>query len=250
MSTESYTPGHTQNATDFMSARSIHSHGQFFVPHLTAGVSVLDCGCGPGSITVGIAAVVAPGQVVGVDFGISQIERARAAAANCPTRNVTFQTAECYSLPFPDHSFDRVFSHALMEHLADPCRAASEMYRVLKPGGVIGMCSPDWGGFVLTPPSRELGEAIEAYTSLQTKNGGDVQAGRKLGVYLGECGFKDIQVSARYECYASLRMIGEYLALQIEKQDEEHHAATLRQWSQSEVGMFAQCWVSCVGHKG
>jgi hypothetical protein len=44
-------------------------------------------------------------------------------------------------------------------------------------------------------------------------------------------------------------MIGEYLALQLEKQNEMHHAATLRQWSRSEVGMFAQCWVSCVGKK-
>lgn len=249
MSIESYTPGHTQNATDFMSTRSINSHGQFFIPHLIPGVSVLDCGCGPGTITLGIAALVRPGQVNGVDFGVNQIELARASIASSQTENVIFQTADCYSLPFSDNSFDRVFSHALMEHLAEPCRATSEMYRVLKPGGVIGLCSPDWGGFVLAPPSNELGEAIKAYTSLQTRNGGDIQAGRKLGVYLKECGFKNIQVSARYECYESLHIIGEYLALQLEKQGEMLHAATLRQWSQSEDGMFAQCWVSCVGHK-
>lgn len=249
MSTDSYTPGHTQNTTDFMSMRSIHSHGQFFIPHLTSGVSVLDCGCGPGSITLGIAGLVTPGQVTGVDFGLNQIELARARATNSQAINVTFQTADCYLLPFPDNSFDRVFSHALIEHLAEPRRAASEMYRVLKPGGVIGLCSPDWGGFVLAPPSDELGEAIEAYTSLQTRNGGDVQAGRKLGVYLKECGFKDIQVSARYECYASLPLIGEYLALHLEKQGEIRHAATLRQWSYSEAGMFAQCWVSCMAIK-
>jgi ubiquinone/menaquinone biosynthesis C-methylase UbiE len=232
-----------------MSARSIHSHGQFFIPHLTPGVSVLDCGCGPGSITLGIAELVAPGQTTGVDFGLSQIEHAQATAANRRTEHVTFQTADCYSLPFADHSFDRVFSHALMEHLADPRRAASEMYRVLKPGGVIGVCGPDWGGFVLAPSSRALDEAIEAYTSLQTRNGGDIQAGRKLGGYLKDCGFKGMQMSARYECYASLPMIGEYLALQLEQKHAARHATTLRQWSQSEAGMFAQCWVSCVAHK-
>ncbi len=249
MSTETYTPGHTQNATDFMSARSIQSHGQFFLPHLTPGLSVLDCGCGPGSITLGIAELVAPGQTTGVDFGLSQIERAMASAVNRRVKNVSFQTADCYSLPFADHSFDRVFSHALMEHLADPLRAVSEMYRVLKPDGVIGVCSPDWGGFVLAPPSTELSEAIEAYTSLQAKNGGDIHVGRKLGGYLQECGFQRIQTSARYECYGFLPMIGEYLALQLERKNEPRHATTLRQWSQSEAGMFAQCWVSCVGHK-
>jgi ubiquinone/menaquinone biosynthesis C-methylase UbiE len=173
MSAESYTPAHSQNATDFMSVRSVQSHAQFFMPHLTSGVSVLDCGCGPGSITLGIAALVAPGRVIGVDFGSSQTERAQSSAARTGIANVNFQTADCYSLPFPDSSFDRVFSHALMEHLADPLRAAKELYRVLKPGGVIGVCSPDWGGFVLAPPSARLSEAIEAYTSLQTRNGGE-----------------------------------------------------------------------------
>jgi hypothetical protein len=47
MTAESYTPGDSQNATAFMSKRSVHSHGQFFLPHLTTGLSVIDCGCGP-----------------------------------------------------------------------------------------------------------------------------------------------------------------------------------------------------------
>ncbi len=177
---ESYTPGHSQNASDFMSKRSVQSHGEFFLPYLSAGVSVLDCGCGPGSVTRSIAALVAPGEVVGVDFGASQIERATSAAATAGVQNATFRTADVYALPFSDATFDRVFSHALIEHVADPQRAVSEMYRVLKPGGYIGVCSPDWGGFVLSPPSPELTQAIDAYTELQTRNGGDVCAGRKL----------------------------------------------------------------------
>lgn len=145
MSTNRYTPGHTSNATDFMSRRSVQSHGAFFMPHLTNGLSVLDCGCGPGSITLGIAELVAPAKVIGVDFGASQIEQACAAARGRGIANVEFRTADCYSLPFANSSFDRVFSHALMEHLFDPLRAIGEMHRVLMLGGVAGLCSPDWG---------------------------------------------------------------------------------------------------------
>src|SRR5258708_2941143 len=249
LSSEIYTPGHTQNASDFMANRTLESHGAFFLPYLTPGLSVLDCGCGPGSITMGIAASIAPGEVVGIDFAPSQIERARAAAAREGRRNVRFETGDAYSLPFESGRFDRVFSHALMEHLADPVAALRELCRILKPGGVIGVCSPDWGGFVLSPPSPELSRAVEAYTAMQSKNGGDVGAGRKLGRHLAAAGFAAVRISARYECYPSLEFIGEYLASQLEREGDAQSAATLRDWSQEKEGLFAQAWVSAVGVK-
>lgn len=250
MSAESYTPGHTSNASDFMAKRSLQSHGQFFLEHLTPGVSVLDCGCGPGTITLGISKAVHPGPVVGVDFGASQIERATARATTEAVANATFRVADCYNLPFEDNAFDRIFSNALLEHLSDPVCALKELHRTLKPGGVIGVCSPDWGGFLLAPPSAELACAVEAYTSLQTRNGGDVHVGRKLALHLAAAGFESVQMSARYECYPSREFIGEYLSLQLEQKGDVRSAQTLRDWSRVEDGMFAQAWVAAVGWKG
>jgi ubiquinone/menaquinone biosynthesis C-methylase UbiE len=163
---ESYTPGHHQNAVNFMAERSIESHGQFFAPYLKSGISVLDCGCGPGTITLGIAARVKPGQVIGVDCEQSQIDRARADATNRGIANAAFHSANVYSLPFDDEHFNRVFSHALMEHLADPTRVLKECFRVLKPGGLFDICSPDWAGFLFSPPSPELAQAVDAYMPL------------------------------------------------------------------------------------
>ena len=250
MSAGSYTPGHTSNASDFMAKRSLQSHGQFFLEYLTPGVAALDCGCGPGTITLGIARAVHPGHVTGVDFGASQIERATARASTEAVGNVTFRVADCYGLPFESNAFDRIFSNALLEHLSDPVRALKELHRTLKPGGVIGVCGPDWGGFLLSPPSAKLTRAIEAYTSLQTRNGGDVHVGRKLGLHLAAAGFADVQMSARYECYPSRELIGEYLALQLEQAGDARSAQTLRAWSKVEGGMFAQAWISAVGRKG
>jgi SAM-dependent methyltransferase len=249
MKSTTYTPGHSENATEFMARRTIESHGGFFLPYLTPGISVLDCGCGPGSITLSIATRIGNGRVVGVDFGETQIHRATETARERGIRNATFQTADCNSLPFEDASFDRIFSNALMEHLTDPVHALRELLRVLKPDGVIGVSSPDWGGFVLAPPSDALTAAITAYTSLQTRNGGDVNVGRKLGSLLPAAGFEHCRMSARYEVYPSLPLIGDYLALQLDRAGDATSAATLRDWSQQPGGLFAQCWVSCIARK-
>jgi ubiquinone/menaquinone biosynthesis C-methylase UbiE len=249
MKPESYTPGHSANATDFMAKRSLESHGSFFSPYLRSGLRVLDCGCGPGSITQGIAQRVSPAEVVGVDFGESQVARAKKDAAEHGIENVRFIVASCYNLPFKDASFDSVFSHALLEHLSEPKRALAEFHRVLRPDGHVGVCSPDWGGFVLAPHSSALTAAIDTYVALQSKNGGDVRVGRKLGVYLSESGFSSIQMNARYECYQSLAFIGEYLARQLEQAGCDGEAEALKVWSRSDGGMFAQAWISAVAKK-
>ena len=163
--------------------------------------------------------------------------------------NVSFMVASCYDLPFEDASFDCVFSHALLEHLAEPHRALTEFHRVLKPGGRIGVCSPDWGGFVLAPESPALNAARDAYTALQSRNGGDVTVGRKLGTYLSEAGFTSIRMSARFESYPSLAFIGDYLAAQLVRAGSVREAETFRVWSQNSEGLFAQAWIAAVGQK-
>lgn len=245
MSNEAYTPGHTQNATSFMAERTLASHGQFFADCLESSHTVLDVGCGPGTITLGIAAKVT--QVQAIDSGGSQIEASRRNADQAGITNVEFTQASCYELPFEDGSFDRVFSHALMEHLARPVDALKEFLRVTKPGGIVGVCSPDRDGWLLAPPSAKLEAAADAYAELQASNGGDLRIGKKLGGYLCDAGFTDVRINARYECYPSLDFIGEYLALQFDEAGQPEHAQCLRGWSRSDAGLFAQSWVSAIG---
>ena len=142
-----------------------------------------------------------------------------------------------------------VFAHAVLEHLREPRRALKEFRRVLRPAGTVAVCSPDWGGFLLAPPSDRLHAAVDAYKDLQTRNGGDVYVGRKLASLATQVGFRSVEMKARYEVYDSLQFIGEYLAVQLEDDSDSLNAATFREWATDRDGMFAQAWVSCTGVK-
>lgn len=243
---ERYTPGHSSSSVSFMAARGLETHGAFFLPYLEPGADVLDVGCGPGTITLGIAAAVAPGTVTGVDQGGEQLGIARTEAARRGLGNVRFEPGSCYAIPLPDASVDRVFANALMEHLAEPERAVAEMRRVLRPGGVAGLCSPDWGGFLLSPASPEVDAAVSAYRELQEGNGGDPLAGRRIGGYLTAQGFTGVRTDARYERYADSGHIAGYLADQLDDADPGGHGEALRAWARDPAAMFAQAWVSAV----
>jgi SAM-dependent methyltransferase len=245
---ETYTPGHTQSAVSFMARRSAATHAAFFTPLLRPGMRILDCGCGPGAITLDLARLVKPGAVTGIDRSDEQFANARAAAAE-EQLAVEFRAANIYSLDFAGESFDAVFAHALFEHLQEPEKAAAEIWRVLKPGGFVGLRSPDWGGFLLQPYPAAVAEAIASYRELMVKNGGDPYAGRKLPGLLRGAGFGRVRPSASYEIYEDSAVIAGYLAAQLAVPDSVG-ADELRAWGQDTEAMFAQAWVEAVGWKG
>jgi ubiquinone/menaquinone biosynthesis C-methylase UbiE len=245
---ETYTPGYTANAVEFMARRTAASHAAFFLPQLKAGMRLLDCGCGPGGITVGLAERVRPGEVVAIDLGGVQLKRARELAAAAGV-SITFREASVYELPFPEAAFDAVFSHALFEHLAEPLKALAEIRRVLKTGGCVGLRSPDWGGFVLHPWSERLRGALDDYQELQRSNGGDVFAGRKLAAWLRQAQFTNVEASASYEIYPSATFIADYLAQQLDAKNRGGSATVLREWAKEPDTLFAQAWFEAIGHK-
>src|SRR6266511_5818212 len=100
--------------------RSARINAAFLLPQLRPGRRVLDVGCGPGTITLGLAKAVAPGEVIGVDLQEGLVERARGLAAQRGIPNVRFERADAYELPFPDGSFDAALAHRVVMHLADP----------------------------------------------------------------------------------------------------------------------------------
>jgi SAM-dependent methyltransferase len=243
--TEKYTPGYTQTASNFMAQRSAVSHAKFLLPHLDAASRLLDCGCGPGSISCDFAKIVVSGSVEGIDREQSQIDLARARAAAQGLTNVTFSVGSIYDLPFPDSSFNVVFAHAIFEHISSPEKALAEMLRVLEPGGLVAIRSPDWGGFIAGPEILGLQAAIDSYAALQIANGGDTHIGRKLPRLLRTSGFDTVRFSATYDCSQSPSLIADVLALKLGDAD----ANAVRSWSVDPDAFFAQAWCEVIGTK-
>lgn len=199
---ETYAHGYDSALTLKMhTSRTVDKQAGWFLPHLKPGMTLLDCGCGSGSITIGFAEVLTPGQIIGVDISEAEIERARQRANEAGINNIEFQVDNIYQLNFPDHSFDALFSHNVLEHVAEPSRALAEMYRVLKPGGVIGIRDVDAGGLISAPTDARMDRFLAVYEADWEGTGGHPRLGRRLGGLLLGAGFVDVKASASYEVY-------------------------------------------------
>lgn len=230
-------------------SRTLESHGDFVQPWLRPGLDVLDLGCGPGTITLGLAEAVLPGRVTGIDASHTAIETAQRLAAGLERVNVTFRTGNAYELPFPDASFDLVFCHALLEHLARPAEALAEIHRVLRPGGIAALASTDWNQVLVAPGSPALGFALESYRILQEQKGGCTEAGAWLGPWAADAGWDVLENGTHYEAWDEPREIGHHIAAQLEQAGASRQAVIWRTWSRGDEATFAQAWGHVIARK-
>ena len=102
-------------------------------PRLPDGARVLDAGCGSG---YAFRRLSAHGEVAAVDANPAAVRFAR-------TRGyVAVEEASIEELPFAEESFDLVSCLDVLEHVADDARAAAELRRVTRPGGLLVLCAP------------------------------------------------------------------------------------------------------------
>lgn len=198
-----YSVGYDAATIDFFHRRRAASHAAFFLPWLRPGMTLLDCGCGPGTITQDLAAVVAPAGVVGVDIEPDQLRSTRGQAPEQKKPNLRFAAADLYNLPFADNTFDAVFLHGVLEHLRDPVAALLEARRVLRHGGLAGARHADFGGFLMEPAEPPLDRFATLFERLMIHNGSDPKAGRHQVRWLQEAGFEALAVSASYDCWTA-----------------------------------------------
>ncbi len=198
-----YTMGYTQEFLQLLERRSAQSSAAHLLPHLRPGMRLLDFGCGPGTISVGLAEAVQPGVLHGMDMEASQIEIARAAALAGGHGNMELRTGDVTDMPFEDGFFDVAHCNAVLMHVPDTPAVLAEVRRVLKPGGLLACRELIKSSCFFEPGVDGLNAGWDTFGDLLAVNGGHPQMGRQLKRVFQEAGFTDIEVGAEFESFVA-----------------------------------------------
>jgi SAM-dependent methyltransferase len=161
---------------------------------LRRGVSFLDAGCGLGELAISVSGRLAPGRVVGIDVSAELIARA-VADAEVLDVGVEFMTGSVTALPFDDASFDVVRSERVFQHLTagERSAAATELMRVLRPGGRVQLVDPDHGQWSVAATDRRLARLVAEWVSNSVRT---PAAGILNAALLHDAGAVDIEIDA------------------------------------------------------
>ena len=266
-SAPTYTMGYGPEFRKMLERRNAADCARHLLPHLKPGMSLLDLGCGPGTISVGLADAVAPGELLGIDMEPTQIEMANAAAKAGGHSNAEFRTGDATDLPFDDATFDAAYCHALLNHAPDTQAVLAEVKRVLKPGGLFAAREVIGDSSLFEPPSDMGDSGWATFLKMLAANGGHPQMGRELKGAFVAAGFADVRAGASFESYDTADDIdflhglitGWYFAPKTKEAAIEHGLASEAQfdtWQRSlddwvnEPGAFAAfAWGEAIGRK-
>ena len=198
-----YTMGYSEEFRQMLNWRSAQTHAAHLLPHLASDQKLLDFGCGPGTITVGLAKAVEPGELHGIDMEESQIDLARAAAEAGGHANATFHVGDVTALPFEDDTFDVAHCHTVLTHVPDTQATLREVRRVVKPGGLVASREMVTAASFMTPVPESLEGAWATFAKLLAANRGHPQMGRELKACFIEAGLSDVRASASFDVFSS-----------------------------------------------
>jgi SAM-dependent methyltransferase len=163
VSSARYTHGHAESVLRSHRTRTAENSAAYLLPELRAGLSLLDVGSGPGTITADLAERVAPGRVTALETSEAVLQHTRDEVARRGCGLVDFAVGDVLALDYPAATFDIVHAHQVLQHVQDPVAALREMVRVCRPGGLVAARDGDYGGFIWYPQNPGLDRWNELY---------------------------------------------------------------------------------------
>lgn len=194
-----YTHGHQEPVLRSHKARTAANSAAYLLPHLRPDMTLLDVGCGPGTITADLATRVR--SVVGIDPVASVIDDAK---ASFPT--LDFRVGDLFDLargagdPHGDGRFDVVHAHQVLQHLGDPVGALRALGQL---GDLVAARDSDYTWFQWWPDSAAIDRWREIYVAVTRRNGAEARAGRFLLAWAHEAGFTDVTYTSSSWTFAT-----------------------------------------------
>ena len=201
--TPDYTMGFSEEMLEALRRATAEANAAYLLPYLRPGLRVLDFGCGPGTISVGLAKAAAPGELHGVDMEESQIALARSVAKASGIQNAVFHVGDVVDMPFEDGFFDVAHCHNVLMHIPDTAAVLAEVKRVLKPGGIIGCRELICGSSFTQPDFGVIRKSWDMFEDLIAADDGHPQMGRELKNHIVEAGFTNVQMTASFEMFSA-----------------------------------------------
>lgn len=214
-----YKLGYSTAVLDALERRTAAADAAHLLPHLNPDSKILDLGCGPGSITIDFAKVATEGSVIGVNISpesiavarqrVDAIEAAHTLQSDSELGEITFQELNIVQgLPFEDNTFNAVYSGQVFVHLLAEdggmersTAVMREVYRVLRPGGVIA--TRDVSAYHWFPRSHTAGKEEALLKITKSVFGSARPPGGEVPVVMGAAGFD----SAKMNISASTRVL-------------------------------------------
>lgn len=141
-----YKQGYSSQTVATQQTRTAESEAAFLLPYIRKTDSILDVGCGPGTITTGFVKYACEGKTIGIDISVKVLGRAKAVADDfgIPKEgpgSIVFEEGNVLEgLAYSDNTFDIIFCAHTFGYMPPPdmpLKALTEMRRVLKPGGIL-----------------------------------------------------------------------------------------------------------------
>jgi ubiquinone/menaquinone biosynthesis C-methylase UbiE len=197
-----YLHGHHSSVLRSHSWRTVENSCPHLLPYLdNPSLTILDVGCGPGTITVDLASRVPSGFVLGIDPSADVIQKARKHAAEKGVSNVKFEVGDIFNWKEVDGiqagAFDIVHAHQVLQHLQDPLGAMVELKKLAKQDGVVAVRDVDYSAMNWYPEHPGMQKWQNLYLAVAQNLGCDPNIGKRLHAVAMQAGFlrKDIDAS-------------------------------------------------------
>ncbi|WP_298208017.1 methyltransferase domain-containing protein [Ferrimicrobium sp.] len=194
--TDTYIHGHDESVLASHRWRGAENSAGYLLPVLQENHTLLDVGCGPGTITRDFAQRLPRGRVVALDRSAPIVREAVGAIQHC-----SGIVGDAYTLPFPNRSFDVVHAHQVLQHLRDPEGAIGEMARVSR--HYLAFADADYDRMMWWPNVQELDRWMQLYQGIASANHVNPNIGRQLPSLALACGLSRYTTHAITWTYAT-----------------------------------------------